>query len=631
MRKLFSFMVIAVALLFSTTKVAAQYHEIINEHHVKIEVKENGDYRFTHDLDVTFYTPAYGIFVNIPTRYDMVWNMEDGTSLRRRYKFPLKDFDIVGPHEKESQSEGWQLRLGRKGVYVNGPQHYRYSYTMKTRDLRLDGRQRFYVNLLGSDWVSPTEKVSFEIHFPKPIDPDKIQFYGGAYGATNPLEVDFDLDGLVLSGHTVGTLEPYEAFTIDVALEDRFFTFPKGLNTYFVGALYAFVFFGLFIRAFFKHGKDDPAVPTIQFEAPKHLSSAQVGYIYDGFTDTRDIVSLIIYWAANGYLMIEELDRKNIQLTRVKELPPSTIAAEKSIFNGLFGAETSVTTKDLKHKFYPTLIDGQKNITRYYEGNKARRIFSGKADALQIVFALLLPSIFLVYYALSHYQITYDFMETFMAVMILGSFGVAIALVSTFVIRKFEASKKTSRAFGVIFMTASLFVYGITMLFAAKAAEANMFLFTALFVGYVVGIIINGNMHKRTELGLSYYNDILGLKDFIEYAEKDRLETLVEEDPEYFYHILPFAYVLNVSDKWSKQFESIAVPPPAWYTSTTPMEGIYFMNHFNRNLNRSINSLYSSMSTPPPSKGGRGGGSFGGGGGGFSGGGFGGGGGGGWR
>ena len=38
-------------------------------------------------------------------------------------------------------------------------------------------------------------------------------------------------------------------------------------------------------------------------------------------------------------------------------------------------------------------------------------------------------------------------------------------------------------------------------------------------------------------------------------VEKDKINELVEENPNYFYDILPYAYVLGVSDKWSKKFE----------------------------------------------------------------------------
>ena len=115
----------------------------------------------------------------------------------------------------------------------------------------------------------------------------------------------------------------------------------------------------------------------------------------------------------------------------------------------------------------------------------------------------------------------------------------------------------------------------------------------------------------------------------METAEKERLEALVYENPSYFYNILPFAYVLGVSDKWIKNFEGIAMEPPRWYYGYdySPMTMYYFMH-------RSMGNISRVMSTPNIEKdglfGSSSGGSFGGGGGGFAGGGFGGGGGGSW-
>lgn len=36
------------------------------------------------------------------------------------------------------------------------------------------------------------------------------------------------------------------------------------------------------------------------------------------------------------------------------------------------------------------------------------------------------------------------------------------------------------------------------------------------------------------------------------------------QDPTYFYDILPYTYVLGVSDKWIKQFETIGLQSPDW-------------------------------------------------------------------
>jgi uncharacterized membrane protein len=61
---------------------------------------------------------------------------------------------------------------------------------------------------------------------------------------------------------------------------------------------------------------------------------------------------------------------------------------------------------------------------------------------------------------------------------------------------------------------------------------------------------------------------LLGLKKFIEVAEKERLEKMVEENPSYFYKILPYAYILGVSAVWIKRFEGISMLPPPWAVNT---------------------------------------------------------------
>lgn len=42
--------------------------------------------------------------------------------------------------------------------------------------------------------------------------------------------------------------------------------------------------------------------------------------------------------------------------------------------------------------------------------------------------------------------------------------------------------------------------------------------------------------------------------------EKNEIEVMAEKDPNYFYHILPYAYVLGISKKWIGLFDKKNVP-----------------------------------------------------------------------
>jgi uncharacterized membrane protein len=130
-------------------------------------------------------------------------------------------------------------------------------------------------------------------------------------------------------------------------------------------------------------------------------------------------------------------------------------------------------------------------------------------------------------------------------------------------------------------------------------------------------------IRKRTPQGVEWVGKILGLRNFIIAAESEKLKALVSENPSYFYNVLPYAYVLGITDLWIKNFEGIALQPPQWYYGHGPFSPILFAASFSN----AMTTMSSSMTSSPRSSGGGGSGFSGGG---FSGGGGGGGGGGSW-
>ena len=118
-------------------------------------------------------------------------------------------------------------------------------------------------------------------------------------------------------------------------------------------------------------------------------------------------------------------------------------------------------------------------------------------------------------------------------------------------------------------------------------------------------------MPKRSKYGIEMLGRIRGFKNFLETAEKDRLEFLVNENPTYFYDILPYTYVLNVSDKWIERFEAINLTQPDWYDSPNS----FSITSFDTFMSSTMSSADSAMSSSPSSDSGSssGGGSSGGG------------------
>ena len=92
-------------------------------------------------------------------------------------------------------------------------------------------------------------------------------------------------------------------------------------------------------------------------------------------------------------------------------------------------------------------------------------------------------------------------------------------------------------------------------------------------------------MGRKTEYGEMISARIKGFRDFLVTAEKDKLESLVEKNPHYFYDILPYTYVLNISKKWVNKFENIKMPEVD-------------MGNFNYSSDSSFHSIFDNVSYP---------------------------------
>ena len=120
-------------------------------------------------------------------------------------------------------------------------------------------------------------------------------------------------------------------------------------------------------------------------------------------------------------------------------------------------------------------------------------------------------------------------------------------------------------------------------------------------------------MPKRTAYGNELLGKIKGFKNFLETVEKPKLEELVMQDPSYFYNILPYTYVLGVSDKWISKFETISLQAPNWYDGSDTFNTVSFGNFMNNTMTSASSAMASSPSGDSSSGGSSGGGSSGGG------------------
>jgi hypothetical protein len=110
-------------------------------------------------------------------------------------------------------------------------------------------------------------------------------------------------------------------------------------------------------------------------------------------------------------------------------------------------------------------------------------------------------------------------------------------------------------------------------------------------------------MPAKTSAGSSVYMDILCFQEFMNRAEKDRLERM--GDKNLFSKFLRYAIALDVADNWAKVFEGIYQEPPDWYVTPTGFR-TFSPYAFTHSLNSVTSDLSSVMFSAPRSSGGGG-------------------------
>lgn len=619
---------------------------------IDITVGDNNVYHVVQKITMKFEPDSnlHGLYMNLDLE-PHVYFIQDDEFYEEDYRVLVRKLKVEGaPYERQVEDGILWLRIGDPDVYVDGQTiTYTISYDYDPGDDGFPGFDMFYYGIIGNGWDQTIDGVTFQIHMPKDFDASEMGFsvgYSGDEGYDTSL-LQYTVDGTEISGRYTGQLEPYEGIWLRIPLPEGYFVGARETDPAAFVALWISLGIGAAaVLCFLIFRPRKKPVVGVEFEPPDGLSSADVGYIIDGITETRDVVSLIIMWAAQGYIRIIERapDRKKkkdrekpqtpdkkkkpkstgLVFIRRKDLPENAETYQKLMFDKLFKDGPRVSTVELSKHFSKTVSETAKRIDNKFSSGD-NRVFSTGSKFLADVFCGLSAFPAALMCAVATYYGTY---EVFAAGLV-GAFvfigGYLLAVFFSSIVYRWKSEKTEPRRGHVILWAV------LCILFCAFSFLADFRCFGMqglLILGTGLGTMMIAPFFRRyTERGLKWLEQILGLRRFIERAEKSRLELLADINPEYFYSILPYAYVLGVTDVWAKQFEQIAVAPPAWYYSQDMSD--FSTAVFTANFMQEISRAQAEMASEGSSGGS---GSFSGGssGGGFSGGGFGGGGGGSW-
>ena len=596
----------------SEDSMYASYDYVIDNYDVNIVVNSNNTFDITERITAYFNVPKHGIFRTIPLSNKIV-RLDGSTSTNRTQVTNLSVSDEYSTSRKDGN---YKIQIGSASTTLTGKQTYTIKYTYNLGKDPVSDYDELYYNIIGNEWDTVIGNVTFNITMPKEFDSSKLGFSSGRQGSLDNSKVKYTVNGNTISGSYDGILNEGESLTVRCELPEGYFV-DAGLvvnsNIYlmFIIPIAALI---ISFLLWFIFGRDNRVVETVEFYPPEGFNSLEVGFLYKGKANSQDVTSLLVYLANKGYIKISEYEEKSLfskssgfKITKLKDYDGNN-ANERKFLKGLFkksSVKNEVTSDDLYDSFYVTTSKILSNINNKENKNK---IFEKKASKKSIIIILLILVSVITTIAIP----TFEYagagevaMTLFICVFYIPFYAVGIFAKIPLVFRIFWL--------GFTIFHSAVFFSSLPIKDAVTSEPTYL-------IGVIVGIlcligmiICFKKMPKRTPYGNEILGKIKGFKNFLETAEKDRLESMVLSNPTYFYDILPFTYVLGVSDKWIKKFETINVEAPSWYDSHTVFSVATFGTFIGSTMTSAQSVMSSSSSSSSSGGSSSGGGSSGGG------------------
>ena len=634
---------------------------VIDKYDINIVVNDNNTFDISETITAYFNVPKHGIFRIIPLKNSIT--RLDGTTSTNRAQ--ITNVSVNSEYTLSKENGNYKLKIGNSDRVLVGEQKYVIKYTYNLGKDPIKSYDELYYNIVGNEWDTVIGNITFKITMPKDFDSSKLGFSSGANGSTENNKVKYNIVGNTITGSYNGILGVGEALTVRCELPEGYFVgaqLNKSIMDY-IMFIIPVAFLVISILLWFKYGRDDQVIETVEFYPPEGLNSLDVGFLYKGKAENKDVTSLLIYLANKGYLEISDnkidLDAKSVNLSdnaknrankKIIELQ-NKIYNEKmmnpnsqkikyyenmlEIYKNIdkpidyeeYGLKSSINKSNKKNKFLirklkdydGTNINEQWFMEGLFEYNRTEvtdkmlynnfyitnnRILSNinNKQSVEKIFekTSLNKKIFIILMIIATYCLVtippvfnYGQSDTLIFALLFPGIGFAVLLGVLIGSRNvFE------KIFGVIW---GLVFGGIPWLFLVLPTITQDI---SYLIGYIIGILCIAVMlvclvylPKRTKYGNEMLGKLKGFKIFLETVEKEKLESMVLENPNYFYDILPFTYVLGISDKWIEKFESISLQAPSWYDSSNAFD----ISNFGTFVNSTMSSAKSVMSSSPSS------------------------------
>lgn len=554
---------------------------------MNINIVSHDDFTFTVEETIKAHlSENHGIFVNIP--------YEPGVN-------NIENIKTTGPGNtkiatsKTKNANFKTIKLGDEDEYYNGYKTWKITYDIKGMKKSNNDKNYLSLSLAPAYWELPIKHIKTTVHLPKKVNWDTLKMVSG-HPEYSPEKLEKDKHfkykinskKLVVEGNNLP--EKYGA-SMGLELPKGYWEKSAVTSNYLLSVLVFFIGWLIIIYLFWsKFGKDKLAIETVEFYPPNKMSPMRMSKFINGEVDNKAIIATIINFANKGLITIEEAKTKKgnikyFKIKKIKDISKKAPKYHKMIFNSMFAKGDTFKTNGKNYKFAEKV-----NLAKEYVKDPVKERFDPKAKKISIL--LMVTTLLLIFGSLQFigYEVGNIFdIKVFFIIVILG----AILYINSKCLEKKKnrvGFKVSAFTYFLYFISALGIISGyIFLVYRVTRLSALAF---AISILIVVSISFTYFIKRRSQELVELQGKILGFRNFIELAEVDRINALVEENPKYFYDILPYAYIFGLTDKWIKNFESINMANPDWLlTDCLDLIGMmYIMEILEHDTMNSINT-----------------------------------------
>ncbi|MDE6586157.1 MAG: DUF2207 domain-containing protein, partial [Clostridia bacterium] len=561
------------SLVFPRTEVA--YADIKNDNVIyesvekRIVIDERKSCDITEIITVTYKRAGInvGLSRNV-SRVNKITRIVDGKTYVNTTRNYLTLFSVTMDGEDEfnfveEDGDYYYINTGADGDYKSGTHVYEIHYQYDMGEDFINDFDDFTFDIMDYGFRSAVGSFSAEITLPKDfLDgkfvQDVLTFRTNKMAPLGfeAVSAEFDAETLTVSC-SVGRLNAREGLTIQLILPQGYFEtsfvphplyyVTLALTVIAVIAVAAIVITSRVVRS---------GVVTTEFYPPEGYSPLNTARAYRGNIRDKDFASLVIYWASKGLVSIELKGRRRIVLTRLNNYPAEMVTEnskyEVEFFNRLFAYSDTYDTKESKYasssekrKLYEAVKKLYKPEPEQFKTLLIKRLIISLASIIPFILCAVYCNLYisepvllfiLLFPIIAVNVFLYVPMPLLFKLIWCGGFG-GIPL-------------------GMVWTTFTC-VYDIYSLLPVTSAF------------FLLGTLSCAFVRAFSKEDKAVRGKVLGFKKFLVLAELDKLNALIEDDPDYFYDILPYCYVFGITKKMEKKFAALRVDLPDYFNGAT--------------------------------------------------------------